>query len=146
MITDILHVICIYSLIIALCTWSLKHLEKIFHGFYWTITISDMKWRILSVLWADEQRAEVVLIRDDLTLNSEQVARAVRKTWKNFHLNTLLFSKNDHFSFQSLFFVYILKIRYLGNKGAKARILLTFFIPDWGLSIAKRWDLKGLIT
>jgi len=43
-------------------------------------------------------------------------------------------------------FICILKIRYLGNKGARARILLGFFIPHWGLSIAKRWDLNGLNT
>jgi hypothetical protein len=72
-------------------------------------------------------------------------AQAVCETAKNFHLNTLLFSKNNHFSFQSLF-VYILRIRYLWNKGARRRILLRFFILHWGLSIAKRWDLKGLNT
>jgi len=41
---------------------------------------------------------------------------------------------------------YISEIRYLGNKGARARILLGFFIPHCGLSIAKRWGLKGLDT
>lgn len=45
-------------------------------------------------------------------LNLEQFARTVLEALKNFHLNTLLFSKTDHFSFRCLF-VCILEIRYL---------------------------------
>jgi hypothetical protein len=56
------------------------------------------------VLWADEQPIEVVLIRYDLILNPEHVARLVREALKSFHLNTLLFSKNGHFSFRSLLY------------------------------------------
>ena len=69
----------------------------------------------------------------------------MREALKYFHLNTVLLSENDHFSIRSLF-VYTLRIRYLGKKGARAQILLGFFIPNNGLLVAKRWDLKALYT
>lgn len=48
--------------------------------------------------------------------------------------------------FNLVLFVHILRIRYLSKKGVRAQILLGFFIPHWGLLVAKRWALKALNT